>query len=478
MVLSKKLLTSTTAYTIGGGLPMAASLILLPFYTNAFTPAQFGILSLLIGLTLFYYHIVNVALDSYLSLHFHFEEHNADRLNKLVSTIFVLQLITGGGFFLLMLLIGQAVTNLFMGTETVHYFWSGLTCVVTAITTSTLRIHQNLQIQKKEPAKYFATSLVNSSLMVLLCILFLEFMPGSIEGPLFGRMSAGLLMMVWVGFIRYPLRIDFSLIKGWFSFCWPLVLMGIATWSLTYLSPYILNRFVDGHDIGLYSLVLSLMLAVDFFQNGLASAIYPQLFGMRVKAGNQASSEEKPFHHLYTMLSMLAVGAALIGLPAMVLLLVKKPEYHDALLWLPLFAVAYLWRGSYSTGYSIALYKKDTKKLMYNSLWSMALQVALTLVLASTYGLTGALLGTIAGRIAQSVLLYISTGSAKAIGANPIKMFVAPGIMSALLAVVYINPWRGTIWFNGALGFALSIIICAILYRREIPSLLKWAKGQ
>jgi O-antigen/teichoic acid export membrane protein len=476
-VLSKKLLTSTLAYTIGGGLPMAASLLLLPFYTNAFSPSQFGILSLLIGLTLLYYHFVNVALDSYLSLHYHFEEHNEDRLNKLVSTIFVLQLMLGTVFFLVMMLIGQWVTDAFMSGGEVEYFWSGLTCVVTAITTSTLRIHQNLQIQKKEPTVFFITSLINSALMFGLCVLFLQLLPGSIDGPLLGRMIAGVCMLLYVAYKRFPWAVDFGLIKGWFSFCWPLALMGIAAWSLTYLSPYILNRYVDEHEIGLYSLVLSLMLAVDFFQNGLASAIYPQLFGMRVKAGNEVTSGEKPFHHLYSMLSIFAVGLAMLGLPLLVLLLVKKPEYHEALAWLPLFAIAYVWRGAYSTGFSIALFRKDTRMLMNNSLASMALQIALTLALAASFGLTGALIGTISGRIAQALLLYNRTKSGEKTQANPIKMFLVPGLMTGFLALIYANPWGGGILINGAIGCITSTTICLAIYHKEIPALLAWFKS-
>lgn len=448
---------------------MAASLLLLPFYTNAFSPSQFGILSLLIGLTLLYYHFVNVALDGYLSLHYHFEEHNKERLNTLVSTIFVLQLMLGTGFFLVMMLIGQWVTDVFMGDAEVEYFWSGLTCVVTAITTSTLRIHQNLQIQKKEPAVFFITSLINSAIMFGLCVLFLDLLPGSIDGPLFGRMIAGICMLLFVAYKRFPWSVDFRLIKGWFSFCWPLALMGVAAWSLTYLSPYILNRYVDEHEIGLYSLVLSLMLAVDFFQNGLASAIYPQLFGMRVKAGNEVTSEEKPFHHLYSMLSIFAVGLAMLGLPILVLLLVKKPEYHEALAWLPLFAVAYVWRGAYSTGFSIALFKKDTKLLMNNSLVSMALQIVLTLALAASFGLTGALVGTIAGRIVQSLLLYVGTKSGEKTKANPVKMFLVPALMTGFLVLIYFSPINTSPIISGLYCFLFSVLLCAIMYRHEIP---------
>ena len=451
---------------------MVSSLILLPFYTNAFTPAQFGVLSLLIGLSLFYYHIVNLSLDSYLSVHYHHEDHNHERLHVLLSSIFVVQLILGAVFFLLMLLIGQWITDLFMGESQVEYFWSGLTCVVTAITTSILKVHQNLQIQKKEPVRFFITSLVYSTLTVVLCIWLLGLFPGSINGPLFGRMIAGLVMLLFIVYSRYPWRVDFKIMRGWYAFCWPLALMGIIAWSFTYLSPYILNRFVDDHEIGLYSLVLSLMIAVDFFQNGLASAIYPQLFGMRKEAGNEITPEEKPYHHLYSMLSILAVGLALIGLPILVILLVKKQEYHEALTWLPLFAIAYLWRGAYSAGYSIALYQKETKMLMWNSLWSMALQVALTLVLAASYGLTGALIGTIAGRITQSLLLFYKTNSGQKTGVNPVKIFLVPGLMSAALMLVYFSPIRISHVQSGLICFGFSLVVSSVVYRKEMPKVL------
>jgi peptidoglycan biosynthesis protein MviN/MurJ (putative lipid II flippase) len=106
----------------------------------------------------------------------------------------------------------------------------------------------------------------------------------------------------------------------------------------------------------------------------------------------------------------------------------------------------------------------------------MALQVTLTLLLAAAYGLTGALIGTIVGRIVQALLLYFKTDSGKLIGANPLKMFLVPGLMTVGLSLIYANPWNGGSLVNGVAGFIISSAICVIIYYKEIPSVLKWLR--
>ncbi|MEY3398247.1 MAG: hypothetical protein RL220_841, partial [Bacteroidota bacterium] len=355
---------------------MLASLVLLPFYTEAFDPAEFGMLSLLISLTLFFYHFVNAAMDNYISVHYHFEKDNPQRLKELIGTVLCVQLLAGAIVLLAMIPAGQWVMDLFMGPGSSVYYWSGFMCVVTSVTTSVLRVYQNVQIQEKKPKGFFLTSLASSGLMVLLCLLFLNADPGNIDGPLAGRMLAGLLLAAYVIIRRLPIKTNVAVIKGWFSFSWPLVIMGASTWVIAYITPYILSHYVLASEVGLYSLVLSLMLGLDFFQNGLAASMYPVIFGERVKRGD-ITSDEKGYHHMFSMINLLVIGISLLVLPVLVYALVRQEEYHTALVWLPLFAVSYAWRGPFSVGYSVALYNKNTRLLMENGLIAMAIQIAL-----------------------------------------------------------------------------------------------------
>jgi O-antigen/teichoic acid export membrane protein len=334
-----------------------------------------------------------------------------------------------------------------------------------------------VQIQEKKPKGFFLTSLASSGLMVLLCLLFLNADPGNIDGPLAGRMLAGLLLAAYVIIRRLPIKTNVAVIKGWFSFSWPLVIMGASTWVIAYITPYILSHYVLASEVGLYSLVLSLMLGLDFFQNGLAASMYPVIFGERVKRGD-ITPDEKGYHHMFSMINLLVIGISLLVLPVLVYALVRQEEYHTALIWLPLFAVSYAWRGPFSVGYSVALYNKNTRLLMENGLIAMAIQIALIIWFTEEWGLVGALAGTIAGRMLQSLWLFYRSGARVSIQANPIKMLVSPAIFSIVLIALFIfgtelNPLQ-----SGAIAAACSFVLILVVYRRELPAAINLIRNR
>src|SRR5688500_10218881 len=99
-MISGKFIKSSMLYTIGGAMPMASGLVLLPFYTNMLTIETYGILMLYVVFSLFMQSITSYALDAYLGVRYIDTQHDQAATKKMVGAIAGLLLVIGGGVIL------------------------------------------------------------------------------------------------------------------------------------------------------------------------------------------------------------------------------------------------------------------------------------------------------------------------------------------------------------------------------------------
>jgi O-antigen/teichoic acid export membrane protein len=469
-VITKGLLKSSVAFTIGGALPMLGSLILVPVYIKYYTPAQYGELTLLITLTILFQAFISFGLDNYLGVQIHFDRQNPEKQRKLIVNVFALQFLVGIGLVLFMLLLGDQVLNLFFTKGQVHFFWSGLLCVLTAWTACVYRTYQNLQINLKQVRPYVLQSMAFTVVNVVCSLAGLYYLENNIDGPLLGRLVAGssaALLMIFLGLKIKWSEIDLKL-EGWFRFTWPVLLMAMNAWIVSYSSPYILNYFVDKNQVGLYSFVLTLLIVLDFFHNGLTSSLLPSIFEERVKHG-RIPEKEKGVHHFYSMINVLAMGGALLGLPIIIPVIVSKPEYLEATVWLLLFTAGYAWKGVYFSAYSTVMFEKNSRALMWNGIFSTWAQVLTIIALSSLFGLEGALIGTALGKMIQAYGLFFRSGAHRKLHLNITKVHLMPFIYCLFLVGLFYSPLELSTLQLGVIAFGLSLLLIGLVYRKEIP---------
>ncbi|MBK7818738.1 MAG: hypothetical protein IPJ60_15225 [Sphingobacteriaceae bacterium] len=65
-MISKGFLKSSIVYTIGGAMPMLASIILLPFYTNNLNELHFLQVAFYISISLLFQVLFTFSLDTFL----------------------------------------------------------------------------------------------------------------------------------------------------------------------------------------------------------------------------------------------------------------------------------------------------------------------------------------------------------------------------------------------------------------------------
>ncbi|MGZ4042232.1 MAG: hypothetical protein ACXVO9_03445 [Bacteroidia bacterium] len=69
-MISKSFLKSSLIFTIGGALPMVASIILLPLYTNFLSDIQYTQVAFYIGISLLFQILFSYSIESYFGIEY------------------------------------------------------------------------------------------------------------------------------------------------------------------------------------------------------------------------------------------------------------------------------------------------------------------------------------------------------------------------------------------------------------------------
>jgi O-antigen/teichoic acid export membrane protein len=143
-----------------------------------------------------------------------------------------------------------------------------------------------------------------------------------------------------------------------------------------------------------------------------------------------------------------------------------------------LFAAGYAWKGVYFTAYSVVMYERNSRALMYNGIFSTWSQVVIIILLSSWIGLEGALIGTALGKLIQSYGLYFRSGASKMKGISKMKLHALPSVYAGLLLVLFYVPFTESMVLKGAVAFVLACGAILLVFRKEVPQAVLMVKKQ
>ena len=113
-------------YTLGGALPMASAVILLPFYILYLPTEVYGALSVCLAFTYLVQVIVSFSFDSSLFIHYHELKGDAAKLNSFVSSSFVFMLGWGLAVGLVLSVFGQLIFTYVLSDSKISFYPYGI----------------------------------------------------------------------------------------------------------------------------------------------------------------------------------------------------------------------------------------------------------------------------------------------------------------------------------------------------------------
>src|SRR4051812_20826746 len=122
-MISKSFLKSSIIYTIGGALPMAAGLILLPFYTNYLNDLQFTQVAFYISVSMLLQILFSYSIESYFGIKYTQLLKEPGEQKKFVGTISILLLIIGAVLLMVAALVGNLIFKKAFNPDYQIEFW-------------------------------------------------------------------------------------------------------------------------------------------------------------------------------------------------------------------------------------------------------------------------------------------------------------------------------------------------------------------
>ena len=476
-MISARFLKSSFIYSVIGALPLASSLVLLPFYTYYLETSDFGQLAIYISFTLFIQIIVNYCLDTTIGIHYFEYRDQTAKLKSYISTIVLLLLAIGLAVIVLFSVVGDCLFHYLFSGKVISFFPFGLMSVVTAFFNSFFKTYSNLLINQQRPTRFFWVNSINFILTIAISLVGLYWYPHTLIGPMWGRLLSGVgifLIALYCFFTEFGLHFQKGFLASIFSFSTPVLVYSLLMWVLSYIDRYIINYFMLPADLGVFDFALKCTLFIDFIQMGLGNSIMPKIYAIwKEKQLTASTPEVNRYHNSFMALSVLLIGSSVLMLTVLLPFVIFKHTYYQALNYLPIVAAGFVFRGLFNMYLAPIYFFKKTKVLPMVFFYAAIVQVVLSIVLIKYFGLWGAAWASFLSKLIQLAFIIPQSKKIFKFQFNSIKLIAMPTFFAGTLALLNLFTTDSNRVAMAIVDTMVAILLVALLFHKELLQLAK-----
>lgn len=456
---------------------MASALILLPFYVGSLSTSDYGALSIYFAFAYFVQLLTTYSFDTSLYIHFHEYKHDRAKLSAFASSAFILMLAVGLCMALLFSFCGEWIFRIVFSGKSISFHPYGVLALFTGIFQALFKVHGNLLQSREKPELYLWSNVLCFAAIAGITIWGLKAFPGTLAGPVGGRLVAAVLAGLWALrriFREFGIRFDASLMRATFSFNFYTFLYQVLQWVINYFDRILMIFLgLTLANVGVYNFALQCLLIIEFILNGLHNSFYPKVVStLMAQPVKQSVPEINRYYHGFISVIMLLICLCILFFPWAIEIFLKifsnKPGYAESIQYIPYIGLIYIFRAIrlfYAAPYGILKY---TKPLSAIYLIVSVIKVGFMWIAIKQYGIYAVIAASIIAAIVEIILLRTAIQKRFRFQYNLFKVVVAPLILFAL--VVVLEPLFG----GGArdlthLFYLLTcLLLLAWIYRNEI----------
>lgn len=395
-MISKSFLKSSFIFTLGGAMPMAASIILLPFYTNMLSEIQYTQVLFYVSITLLFQILFSYSLESYFGIEYTRLYEDPVKQKRFIGTTSLLLLIIGAALLFVLALSGDFLFKHIFKKEFEIEFWPyGFYSVLTAFFNSYFKAASIALIYLKRPKTFILSNLINFFATLIISIGGLYVFPDTIIGPIYGRLLSGAVIFLIGQYIfssAGTLVFEKSFLKELQQFCTPFMIVVLSGWVLSQIDRYFLQSYIETIDLNAYDLMLKCFFGIEFIQNSLSAVIFPKLYEIWAKdKTNTTTKESNRYFNVFTAINIIQLIVFCIVIPWVYKLFIKKEGFDHAEEYIGILAAGYSLRGIMNFYISTILYTKKTLIMLKIYGISALIEIVITYYAVKFYGLIGAI---------------------------------------------------------------------------------------
>lgn len=389
-------------FTVSNFVSKLLVFLLVPFYTNVLTTAQYGTAdvfqsALLLSVPLLSFNAGEAALR--------FGIENADKRGGILKTGLRRVLISAAVVFLL----GAAA--LFLPVDRTLRVYAALFAMIYLC--DALYEFMLLFCQGCENVKVMITGSVSCTAIIIASnmIVLLVFHMG-LYGYLFSQMAAFLLsavlMFFLVGGVGYLKdEEDTELSKEMFSYGRGMLLYSTSSWVNNALDRFYILLMLGASSNGIYGAAYKIPAILMVFQR-----IFAQSFQMSATKSYREKDSREFFSKLYTLYNAVMTSGCAVILAVLTPLgaFMFRKGFASAVYYVPFLLISVIFGAL--TGFlgSICLAYRDPKSMGFATAAGAALNMILNYVLIMGFGLIGAAAATLASYFCMFIIAFVRTG--------------------------------------------------------------------
>jgi O-antigen/teichoic acid export membrane protein len=444
VMISKSFLKSSFVFTIGGALPMVASIILLPFYANYLGDANYAKLLFYILISSLFQILFSFSVESYFGIKYSQLFEEPEKQKRFIGTVSSLLLIIGAGLILLSLLFGHLLFTAMSREDLLIEFWPfGFFSILTGFFNSYFKAASISLIYAKQSRLFLIGNTINFFATIIISIGGLFLFPGTIIGPIYGRLLSGFIIFLIAQYIftkNGTYCFDKSFLKELSQFCLPYMFYGVCGWVLSGSDRYILLEFnIQLQDLNSYDLLLKCFFGIEFLQNSLSAVIFPRLYEIWAKNKEQKTTlETNRYFNVFTAINIIQLILFCIFIPIVYKIFIKNEAFYQSEQYIGILSAGYALRSILNFYIATVLFTKNIHVMLKVFLYSTLIQLVLTVIAAKYLGLTGVIYAGLITKILQVFLFMLLTKKVFRYEFNYYKIIVIPFIYIGVNLVQYL----------------------------------------
>ena len=465
----RSLLKHSSVYMIGQILTRMASVLLLPFYTNVLTPADYGITAILDLLAALLSTFIAGGMISAVTRH-HFDGDDNAHQDRVWWTGLTMVGAVCSIIAVPMLLGRQVLSDLTLGQDITNGSWLYVLTIATMWFTVVGMILDAYLRVIKWSGVFVAISLGRLLINVSLNVWLIVGMKMGVEGLLLGNLIAtvlhtSVLMAVFMK-TRGGYCIDREIGRQMIRFATPLVVTALASMLMHEADRYFLRIWESMDEVGIYSLAHKIGFAV----NTLCLLPFISIWHVAIYDIDRLPDSRQTFCKMFEWftagLGILLLGASLVVHPVLPLLI--RDAYSESI---ELISVVLL--GFYFFGLSFmfevpSMLTKNTKLMIPGSVAGLIVNVCANILLIPVIGSWGAAWAGVLTYLVYSFTILHSNRKAMKLEYSWGRFaFSTTALITSYVGVRYgVFPHADIVW-----QIVASVAVCAfwavVLFGRE-----------
>jgi O-antigen/teichoic acid export membrane protein len=422
----KEFVKDTFVYGIGSGIKKFIGLFLLPFYTRALTPADYGILDTLATSVFFISTFLNMGLDSASGFYF-FKGKDDKEKGEILYTVFVLRLVSIIPALILSFFSGS-ISGILFGSEdyTAVVFISCMFIPISLLVSEQSHLYRYY----RSPWKYNFVTIVQSIASIIAGISLVVILKYGVLGAQIASVISSLAVVIFSFFNfarkKYTYHFSFAWAKKMLKYGFPLIWAGMASWFYISSDRYFLLHYKNLQEIGYYSIGATFsqpILLINMAVQMSFSILFYSEYNKEIDPGKQ-NSRKLLKDVLSLFLFVTVIVASVISIFGVEIInTVTTPDYVLGALAVPLLTFSAIFDQAFQiTAIGITL-KEKTWYFTLIILITAVFNVGANFYFIPKYGFVGAGIATLLSYILYWAIAYIISQKFFKVNHNLIKLF-------------------------------------------------------